>query len=400
MLSRHLRRTVLVTVPLGLLTLTAAPASAATARPADPARVRFGPSAARQLVRDLRAAWQISKGQGVTVAVIYEGVDPSAQGLAGVVTTGPSFGNVTNDNNAGGTVFASAVAGRGPSSSNPAGTLGLAPEARILSIKTPHHAPYGTWQRDLAGAIRYAAGHGAKVIYVAGESFGDNTVVDSAVEYAAARNAVLISAEFPDSRRTPNAITMPGSLPGVLGASAVALPGLPTPAGHMATVANESVLVAAPGNTLTVSGPLGPGYRVFSYLAAGAWLTATVALIKSVYPHLPDNLVNLAIARSARDHPKGGYSTQVGFGLINPDGALHEAAALAKVPAAVPAEANLVAGSAHFGPGPPPGVIAAVHHPASKVAGFAGAMVAGLVLLVIALVLALRWRKRPVPGAS
>ncbi len=398
MLSRHLIRAAqAAALTAGLLSLLAGlavPATAATARPATPARAGFGPAAARQLVRDLRAAWQISKGQGVTVAVIYEGVDPSAQGLAGVVTTGPSFGNVTKDNNAAGTVFASAVAGRGPGSSNPAGTLGLAPEARILSIRTPHHAPYGAWQRDLAGAVRYAAGHGAQVIYVDGESFGDNAVVDSAVEYAAAKKTVLISPEFPDSRRTPNAITMPASLPGVLGASAVSLPGLPPPAGRMATVANESVLVAAPGNTLTVSGPAGQGYRVFSYLAAGAWLTATVALIKSVYPHLSPSLVDLAIARSARDHPRGGYSAQLGFGLLNPDGALHQAAALAKLPVAAATGTGSLAGSAHFGPGPPPGAIAAVHHSASQEAGFAGAMAAGLVLLVIAAVLALRWRSR------
>jgi Subtilase family len=396
MLSRHLLRAALPAGLLSLLAGLAAPASAATGRPRTPAGAGFGPAAARQLVRELRAAWQISKGQGVTVAVIYEGVDPSAQGLAGVVTTGPSFGNVTKDNDAGGTVFASAVAGRGPSSSNPAGTLGLAPEARILSIKTPHHAPYGTWQRDLAGAIRYAAGHGAQVIYVAGESFAETAMVDSAVEYAAAKNAVLISAEFPDSRRAPNAITMPASLPGVLGASTVSLPGLPPPAGHIATVANESVLVAAPGNTLTVSGPMGQGYRVFSYLAAGAWLTATVALIKSVYPHLSPSLVDLAIARSARDHPHGGYSTRLGFGLVNPDGALHQAAALAKLKLPVTAATGTgsLSGSARFGSGPPPGVIAAVHHSTSQEAGFAGAMVAGLVLLVIAAALALRWRSR------
>jgi hypothetical protein len=117
-----------------------------------------------------------------------------------------------------------------------------------------------------------------------------------------------------------------------------------------------------------------------------------VALIKSVYPHLPDSLVDLAIARSARDHPNGGYSKQAGFGLINPDGALHQAAALAKVPVTAPAGGNSLAGSAHFGAGPP-GVIDAVHHSTSKEAGFAAAMVAGLLLLVIAGVLAFSWRK-------
>jgi hypothetical protein len=386
MLSRRLLRAALAAAPLGLLALTVPPASAA------PVGSGFGPSAAKQLVRDLRAAWQISKGQGVTVAVIFEGVDPSAQGLAGVVTTGPSFGNVTKDNNTAGTVFAAAVAGRGPSSSNPAGTLGLAPEARILSIKVPHHASYRTWQREIAEAIRYAAGHGAKVIYVSGESGTDDATLDSAVEYAASRNAVLISPEFPDSRRAPDVLTVPASLPGVLGASAVSLPGLPQPPRHIASVANESILVAAPGNTLTVSGPLGPGYQMFSYLAAGAWLTATVALIKSVYPHLPPSLVDLAIARSARDHPKGGYSKQLGFGLLNPDGALHQAAALAKLPATAATGTGSLAVTAHFGPRP--GTIVAVHHSTSKVAGLAGAMAAGLVLLIIAAVLAFSWRNR------
>jgi hypothetical protein len=165
------------------------------------------------------------------------------------------------------------------------------------------------------------------------------------------------------------------------------------PSKFIASPANESILVAAPGDVLTVTGPLGQGYQMFNDLASAAWLTATVALIKSVYPHLPASLVDLAIARSARDHPHGGYSTQVGFGLLNPDGALHEAAALAKLPAAAPIGAESLAGSAHLGSGPPPGVIAAVHHSTSQEAGFAGAMVAGLLLLVVAAVLALRWRK-------
>jgi hypothetical protein len=392
MLSRRLCRAVLAAAPVSLLALTAAPASAA---PAAPAGSGFGSPAARQLTRDLRAALQISKGQGVTVAVLDGGVAASAPGLAGVVTTGPSFGNVAGDTPAEGTVFASAVAGRGPSGSNPAGTVGLAPAARILSIKVPNRAGGGTWQRDIGAAIRYAASHGAQVIYVSEESFQDDAVLDSAVEYATARNAVVISPEFTFRNAPPSVSTVPDSLPGVLGAASVVLPGLPKPPHGMRYPANESILVAAPANALTVSGPLGQGYEMFDSLASAAWLTATVALIKSVYPHLPASLVDLAIARSARDHPRAGWSPQVGFGLINPDGALHQAAALAKVPVTAPAGRNSLAGSAHFGAGPPPGVIAAVHHSTSKEALFAAAMAAGLVLLVIAAALAFSWRKSP-----
>ena len=287
----------------------------------------------------------------MTVAVLDGGVDPSAPGLRRVVTTGPSFGQVAGDTPAEGTVFASAVAGRGPSGSNPAGTVGLAPAARILSIKVPNRAGGGTWQRDIGAAIRYAASHGAQVIYVSEESFQDDAVLDSAVEYATARNAVVISPEFTFRNAPPSVSTVPDSLPGVLGAASVVLPGLPKPPHGMRYPANESILVAAPANALTVSGPLGQGYEMFDSLASAAWLTATVALIKSVYPHLPASLVNLAIARSARDHPRAGWSPQVGFGLINPDGALHQAAALAKVPVTAPAGPGSLAVSARFAPG-------------------------------------------------
>lgn len=412
MLSRPLARGALATAALSLLAVTAAPAVASTAstasaaspagsaRPAQPAGPGFGPSAAKQLVRGMRAAWQISKGQGVTIAVLAGGVDPSASGLAGDVTTGPSFGNVSGDSNALGTVFASGVAGRGPSGSNPAGTLGLAPAARILAEKVPGHVGNGAWLRGYAAAIRYAAGHGARVIYVAGENYVDSAVLDRAVEYAQSRNTVVIGPEFAGRHVARNASAVPDSMPGVLGAAAVLLPGMTAPSKFIATPANESILVAAPADVLTVTGPQGQGYTMFNSLAAAAWLTATVALIKSVYPHLPVSLVDLAIARSARNHPTGGYSKQVGFGLINPDGALHQAAALAKLPAAAATGNGALADSAHLGPGPAPGVIDAVHYSSSQVAGFAGAMVAGLVLLVIALVLALRWRNRSMPGRS
>ena len=37
------------------------------------------------------------------------------------------------------------------------------------------------------------------------------------------------------------------------------------------------------------------------------------------------------MAASASYHPPGGYNTSIGFGLINPIGALHEASRLAKL---------------------------------------------------------------------
>jgi Subtilase family len=364
-----------------------ATSASATARLGSPL---FGPAAAPRLVKDLLAAWQITRGQGVTLAIIGQGVDRTATGLAGRVIAGPSFGNVAHDSVAPDTVFASAVAGAGPSPRNPSGTIGLAPQARILSLRVPVRST--VWQSDDARAIRYAARHGARVIFVDVVGEEDDTSLDSAVQYAESRHAVVIGDES-FRRGRPNAAEYPTSLPGVLGARAVLLPGLVTPPRPVMSPANDSVLVAAPGDELNVTGPAGAGYTIFNFFAAEAWLTATVTLIKAVYPGLPAGLVARAIAVSARDHPRRGYSTQLGFGLINPAGALHAAAALIKLPVRVAPGPGVVAPQARLAAGAAPGVVDAVHHPLAKLAGCAAAMAAGLILLGLAVRLPRRRRR-------
>jgi hypothetical protein len=96
---------------------------------------------------------------------------------------------------------------------------------------------------------------------------------------------------------------------------------------------------------------------------------------------------------SARDHPRRGYSTQLGFGLINPAGALHAAAVLTKLPGRAAPGPGAVAPQARLAAGAAPGVVDAVHHPLAKLAGYAAAMAAGLILLGLAVWLPRRWRR-------
>ncbi|MBO0787805.1 MAG: S8 family serine peptidase [Actinobacteria bacterium] len=285
------------------------------------------------------------------------------------------------------------MAGDGPSSSNPFGTIGLAPGARILSLRVAERAPEIALEHDEARAIRYAASHGARVIYVDVTVSDDDSVLDSAVHYAQSKGAVLVASTL-TYRSSLRQDWYPASLPGVLGAGSVILPGLPSAASRYPTSRNDSILVAAPGNKLTVTGPAGPGYAVWGGPAAAVWLTATAALVKSVFPHLPPGLVARAIAVSARDRPRGGYNTRRGFGLINPAGALHAAARLARLHLAARSGTPRAAyPSAHLAAGPGPGPIRAVHHSAGRVAGFAGTVAAGAVLLAFAAVMARRWRR-------
>ncbi len=159
------------TAALAMASAIALPLAAAGSASADQARQR------QQWVLsalDVSAAWRMTQGRGVTVAVIDSGVDPSVSDLAGSVTTGPDFTRVhtppVNPNwGAHGTWMASLIAGHGHGPGGKNGILGVAPKAKILSIRVitdrsdPGYSRYQAepeWrgQLELAKAIRYAVG--------------------------------------------------------------------------------------------------------------------------------------------------------------------------------------------------------------------------------------------------
>ena len=113
-------------------------------------------------------------------------MDRSAAGLAGKVVTGPTYGHSSAGQAAEGTLFASIVAGSGPSTQNPYRTIGLAPQAKILSLGVPATGKTTVMLAGVAKAMQYAAGHGAKVIYVELTSYVDDKPLAAAVAEAIA----------------------------------------------------------------------------------------------------------------------------------------------------------------------------------------------------------------------
>jgi subtilisin family serine protease len=139
-------------------------------------------------------------GAGVTVAVIDTWIDRTHPDFGGRVLTGADCatggackpGNVAPDKcEAHGTHVAGTVA---------SATYGVAPAARILPIrvlKWSNNECAGT-SNDLARAIRYASGHGAKVVNVsagAAVPLGQrDTTLDSAVADAASAGILVVFA--------------------------------------------------------------------------------------------------------------------------------------------------------------------------------------------------------------
>jgi type VII secretion-associated serine protease mycosin len=312
-----------------------------------------------------QAAWPVSQGSGVTVAVIDSGVDGAIPDLSGSVTSGPDLTGVSTspaDPNWGmhGTWMASLIAGHGHGAGNASGIMGVAPMARILSVRVitdkadPGYAAYqrqplSRGQRELAKAIRYAVRRGAGVISMSLGYGAPSRPVRAALQYAYSRNVVVVASSGNSGNAAEAAghgsapYSFPADYPGVLGVAAVGQDWQPA----SFSSDNLSVQVAGPGVNVPAAGRNSQYWLVSGTSPACALTAGVAALIRSKYPRLPGSYVIDAIARSAWHAPPGGYDRQVGFGTVN---ALAALTAARKFAARNPAS-HAVAAASHFGGG-------------------------------------------------
>ena len=345
---------------------------------------------------DLDAAQGLANGSGVTIALVSTGVDPAVIG-GGKVTTGPNyiFKPQAAESLMLGTQFAAFLVGAHGQSA------GIAPGARILSLRTepdstePGARAFFTNGSDLdeqaleAKAIRYAAGHGAQVILTDfGSANQPTTDLLSAVSYAVSRNVVIVTGAFPVSGASSQYL-YPEGLPGVIGVVPVTLPGGTPPQATLGGQHNNSVLISAPANEV----PASQNFTLLNFGTAMGFVTGTVALIKQRYPHISPALVARALAMSARYHPRGGYSTSAGFGVLDPYNAILDAGKLTSLAGTAPAGGSrAVTAGGHFGK--PPGVTSALPPIGRAAYLYWGLIALGGVLLLSDLALVVRRRRR------
>jgi hypothetical protein len=352
----------------------------------------------KQLVRDLDAARQITKGRGVTVAIVSTGVDGTVGSLRGKVKPGKDFVGRDHPKKIAGTLLAALIAGGGLTHYSPVGIRGLASGVNILPVRVIPDVDepgvkafyrHSNFEEIQAKGIRYAADQGAQVICVDPYTWAENvSPIPAAVAYALSKNATVVAgaSRIGDDETVP---VYPAADPGVIGVGAL------DAKGHRiatSSARNSSVVVGAPGFKFPSIGPGDSLWTVKGPLPATAWVASTAALVRAEYPQLTSAQVTQAITSSAH-HPKGGYNTDVGFGVVNPIGALKAAEALEKTPMTAPAGPGVVADKAYFA-GRPPAPIVAVRHSAGKLAGFGGLAGAGLLAIVLTVFLAMRGRRR------
>ncbi|AQZ65389.1 Serine protease [[Actinomadura] parvosata subsp. kistnae] len=253
--------------------------------------------------------WRLTKGEGVTVAVVDSGVDATHPQLAGAVARQVDLtGTDLRDCVGHGTAVAGIIAGRDLTSRG-VPVLGVAPAAEIVSIKQTEGTS-GDVTR-LAEGIRRAADLGADVINVSVQAH-DAPVLKAAVTYAQGKDAVIVAAAG-NVKQDDGAVTpaYPAEYPGVIAVGAASPDGKKSEFSNAAT----RISVTAPGAGVT-SAWTGGGYRtgLDGTSFATPFVSGVAALVRARHPELDHWQVKRRLERTA----EGGGAAGTGAGLVNP----------------------------------------------------------------------------------
>lgn len=267
-------------------------------------------------------AWKISKGAGVKVAIIDTGIDVTHPDLQNAVTLGFDVSstneklqqNPVQDFGFHGTMVASLLAGRGHDKNS--GVIGIAPEAEIVSIAMRFDVENPSTDEQIATGIRQAVDSGAKIINLSltRNSKDWPAAWDAAFQYAFDNDVVVVAAAGNRGDGTEQ-VGAPATIPGVLVVAGV---DKNARASNQASTDGLTIGVAAPATDLVSAYP-GGDYKIWSGTSGAAPIVSgLVALVRASYPELDaNNVINRVIATATRmtDEP---YSTQFGYGLIDP----------------------------------------------------------------------------------
>ena len=373
----------------------------------------------------VRQAWQTTEGAGITVAVLSTGVAAGHPDLAGSVSTGPDF--TGSGRTAGGpfwgidgTEVAGVIAGHGHGTGGESGILGIAPTAKILSIRVnleyndPLNSDAAIARRlpaAIADGITYAVDHGARVIDLpldpgtAGltgqgdpAAAGGSQAEQAAVAYALRKNVVLV-APAGDDALGRGLVNYPAAYPGVIAVGAVARDGQLAPFSSR----HSYVSLTAPGVDLMAATPPDDYARISSTSTSSGIVAGVAALILSRFPHLTVAQVTQALTEGTT----GGTTTDragtpgTGHGTVDAARAVEEAAAITSAgqprrparPAARPHKPERLAATT-----------AADRTSASTLAGslvrYVVAGLCGLIVLLVVLILLMRSRRERARAAA
>ncbi|MGK7877711.1 MAG: DUF5942 domain-containing protein [Xenococcaceae cyanobacterium] len=190
---------------------------------------------------NIEKAWDDTKGDGVTVAVIDTGVTQVPDLRETKFVKGYDFVNdndVASDDNGHGTHVAGTIA---QSTNNGYGVAGVAYKGTIMPLKVLGASGGGT-VADIAEAIRFAADNGADVINMSLGGGGASQIMEEAIDYAYNKGVVIVAAAGNENR---NSSSYPARYPRVISVSALDVAGDKAPYSNY----GAGVDISAPGGS-------------------------------------------------------------------------------------------------------------------------------------------------------
>ncbi|MFD5224856.1 S8 family serine peptidase [Microbacterium sp. NPDC058342] len=307
------------------------PTSPVADDPSDPVRAKeYWLDGAR-----IRDAWQVTRGEGVTIAVIDTGIGKPPVTFDGAVADGTDVSGsgspdgrtpvgVRDPNH--GTWVASLAAGRG----RPDGTgiIGVAPEVDLLSVSIGFGASATVpFSEQIAEGMRWAVDHGADIINL---SLTTNTLDwdeswDDAFLYAFEHDVVVVVAAGNRGSGT-SIVGAPATIPGVLTVGGVDQTGT---ASRDASTQGITIGIMAPSESLIGMSADGEVVNWDGTSGAAPIVAGAAALVRAAHPELDAaNVINRLIRTAIPvDDMRATPDVLYGYGLLDA-----EAAVTASVP--------------------------------------------------------------------
>lgn len=275
-------------------------------------------------LEDFEAVRNLS-GEGVVIAVIDTGIDASHPDLAGVVIGGADFSGAGTPGGTSpvgpsgfhATMVASLIAGQGRITG---GVIGIAPNAKLLSISVGLGLEGADTDRQIAQAVRWAADQGADVINLSVSRASRNWPAswDEAFLYALEKDVVIVAASGNklDGLSSP---TAPATIPGVISVTAVDREGN---ASAVSGAEGIGISVAAAGIDMVGSYPNQDAKKWSGSSAAAPIVSGLLALMIEADPSASSSDLIERLISTAEDLGEKGYDKDFGYGLISPSSAV------------------------------------------------------------------------------
>ncbi len=267
-------------------------------------------------------AWQVTRGEGVVIAIIDTGVDADHPDLAGAVIGGTDVSGrgspdgtepLGSQGRTHATMVASLAAGRGSSPGN--GVIGAAPAASLLSISLVFGPGERSGDEQIAEGVMWAVDNGADIISL---SLTRNQTAwpeswDEAFLHAEENDVVVIAAAGNRGSGTDQ-VAAPATMPGVLAVGGV------TRSGRASTGASTegiTIGVMAPSEGLVGAVP-GGGHSSWQGTSGATPIVAGIAaLVRAAHPELDAAGVVNRIISTARPITSTVPDPDYGYGIID-----------------------------------------------------------------------------------